>query len=226
MRLPNSTTRYPGVERYLLPNERQLITVRQHPAVLIGSAVLALAGLIAALILNGALHGNGDLTAALWGAWLVLLAWAGVKTAARAVSYLVVTSDRLMVLTGLLNRRILIIPLERVNDISLRRSRSGELLGYGDFFVRYGGQKPVLQKLQYVPYPEQLCHDIRELILPPERVPCPACHGAGTVSGEGTATDAERDWSAEECPRCYGMGWVSIEDEQSAAGVPDPAGDM
>ena len=50
MRLPTrgGATGPAAVNRYLLPNEQQVITVRRHPAVLIGPSVLTLAGLLAA----------------------------------------------------------------------------------------------------------------------------------------------------------------------------------
>ena len=40
------------VNKYLLPHEQQVITVRRHPAVLMGPALLTLGGLIAAVVLS------------------------------------------------------------------------------------------------------------------------------------------------------------------------------
>src|SRR6266581_66629 len=73
MRLPTRTTDRAAVNRYLLPNEQQVITVRRHPAVLIGPSVLTLGGLIVAGVLTATvLHGNGALVTVVWVAWLVL----------------------------------------------------------------------------------------------------------------------------------------------------------
>ena len=41
-----------SVDRYLLPDEHQLICVREHPAVLLGPFALATAGLVAAVLLT------------------------------------------------------------------------------------------------------------------------------------------------------------------------------
>ena len=41
-----------AVNKYLLPHEHQVITVRKHPAVLIGPIAIALAGLLIALVLG------------------------------------------------------------------------------------------------------------------------------------------------------------------------------
>ena len=49
------------VNRYLLPHERQVITVHQHPAVLIKPIAFLLAGLaLAAWLSLDVAHGNGD----------------------------------------------------------------------------------------------------------------------------------------------------------------------
>jgi len=76
MRLPTRGGTGPAaVNRYLLPNEQQVITVRRHPAILIGPSILALAGLLAAGVLTATvLHGNRPLITAIWIAWLVLFA--------------------------------------------------------------------------------------------------------------------------------------------------------
>jgi hypothetical protein len=41
-----------AVNKYLLPHEHQVITVRKHPAVLIGPIAIALAGLLIALVVG------------------------------------------------------------------------------------------------------------------------------------------------------------------------------
>ena len=60
MRLPSRVAAGPSaVNRYLLPNEQQVITVRRHPAVLIGPSILTLAGLLLAAVLSTTvLHAN------------------------------------------------------------------------------------------------------------------------------------------------------------------------
>ena len=53
-----------SVDRYLLPDERSVITVRMHPAALAGPLVLACGGLVAARKLSGRSprpeHGLGE----------------------------------------------------------------------------------------------------------------------------------------------------------------------
>ena len=64
-----------AVSRYLLPNERQMATVRMHPAMLLGVGSQALGGLLIAGLLSATVvRGNHVLLAIIWIAWAVLLA--------------------------------------------------------------------------------------------------------------------------------------------------------
>ena len=71
MRLvPNTDTVPASVNRYLLPHERQVITVHQHPAVLIMPIFWVLIGLALAGWLSNALaHGNGIVILVIWILW-------------------------------------------------------------------------------------------------------------------------------------------------------------
>jgi len=75
MRLaPNTDTVPASVNKYLLPHERQVISVHEHPAVLIGPIALVLLGLaIAGLLSNTVTHGNSTAILIIWGLWVVLL---------------------------------------------------------------------------------------------------------------------------------------------------------
>src|SRR5258708_38846137 len=96
MRLPTRGAGGPAaVNRYLLPNEQQVITVRRHPAVLIGPSVLALAGLLAAAVLTATvLHGDEPGITAVWIARLGLFGRTIWKASNCAADFFVVTSYR------------------------------------------------------------------------------------------------------------------------------------
>ena len=62
------------VDKYLLPHEQQVITVRRHPAVLIGSIGLTAAGLIVAAVLSDTfLKNQSTLLLIVWLAWGLLM---------------------------------------------------------------------------------------------------------------------------------------------------------
>ena len=155
------------VNKYLLPHEQQVITVRMHPAVLLAPVVIALAGLIAAVVLNESIlkHQSG-LSYVLWIGWGILFVRALWRAANWAVDYFVVTSQRMILTTGLLNRKVAMMPLVKVTDMSFQRSLGGRLFGYGEFILESAGQDQALRNIPYIPYPEQLYLEVCNLIFP------------------------------------------------------------
>jgi uncharacterized membrane protein YdbT with pleckstrin-like domain len=146
-----------AVSKYLLPREVQVATVRQHPAVLLPSGGQALAGLLLAGLLSlTVFRHNHLLLAIVWIAWAVLLLRLIWKAINWAVDYFVITSQRLMLTTGLLTRKVAMMPMSKVTDMSFRRSFGGRLLGYGELIVESAGQNQALDRVTYIPYPEQL----------------------------------------------------------------------
>jgi uncharacterized membrane protein YdbT with pleckstrin-like domain len=146
-----------AVSRYLLPNEQQVIHTRRHPAVLIGPGVLTLAGLLAAALLSTTvLRGYGALVTVVWLAWLVLFGWMIWKVINWAVDYFVVTSHRILLTSGVLTRKVAMMPLTKVTDMSFQRTFAGRMFGFGEFIVESAGQDQALRTIDHIPYPEQL----------------------------------------------------------------------
>jgi uncharacterized membrane protein YdbT with pleckstrin-like domain len=146
-----------AVNKYLLPREVQIATVRRHPAILIVPTVQAVGGLLVAAVLSATvLHGNKILLYIVWLAWVALLLrmiWFAVNW---AVDYFVVTSERMLLTSGLFSRKVAMMPLTKVTDMSFRRSFAGRLFGYGEFIVESAGQDQAFRVVDYIPYPEQL----------------------------------------------------------------------
>jgi uncharacterized membrane protein YdbT with pleckstrin-like domain len=146
-----------AVSRYLLPNERQMATVRLHPALLLGVGSQALGGLLVAGLLSATvIHGNHVALLVIWLAWAVLLLRLIWKAVNWAVDYFVITTEWLLLTTGLLTRKVAMMPLSKVTDMSFQRSFGGRLLGYGELIVESAGQNQALDRVQFIPYPEQL----------------------------------------------------------------------
>ncbi len=81
MRLVPGTDTVPNaVNKYLLPHEHQVITVRKHPAVLLRPIIVALAGLVFAAVISTtvAQHHSG-VVGFVWIAWAVALVWLAFK---------------------------------------------------------------------------------------------------------------------------------------------------
>jgi len=167
MRLaPNTDTVPPSVNKYLLPHERQVISVHEHPAVLIGPTFLLLLGLaLAGWLTSAVAHGNGTTLAVIWGLWGILLLWFGLKIWDWAVHFFVVTSQRLVLVQGVIIRKVNMMPLTKVTDMSFQRSTLGRIFGYGEFIVESAGQDQALSNVRFIPYPEQLYLEVCGLIF-------------------------------------------------------------
>jgi len=147
--------------RYLLPNEHEVVAVRYHPVILAKPAALAAGGLILALSITA-------LAPALtwvWLGWAILLArllWALLQW---YVDFFVVTSKRFLVISGVFSRKIAMMPLVRVTDMTFERSFLGRMLGYGTFILESAGQIQGINIVDYLPWPEQLYLEVCSLLF-------------------------------------------------------------
>ncbi|MFF4771687.1 PH domain-containing protein [Microtetraspora fusca] len=157
-----------SVNRYLLPHEHQVIMVRRHPAVLLRPVGEIFGGLIVAGLLSKWLSdaGGGEALVVVWWAWLLLLIRFVWKVAEWSVDYFVVTSQRMLLTTGLITRRVAMMPLAKVTDMSFQRSLLGRMLGYGEFVMESAGQDQALRTVPFIPYPETLYLEVCQMIFP------------------------------------------------------------
>jgi membrane protein YdbS with pleckstrin-like domain len=146
-----------AVDKYLLPKEVRVATVRRHPAVLLVPSIQAVGGLLVAAVLSTTLLRNHSLVGwIVWGVWGILLLrliWDAINW---AVDYFVITSDRILLTSGVFTRSVNMMPLSKVTDMSFHRTFAGRLLGYGEFVVESAGKDQALHKIDHIPYPEQL----------------------------------------------------------------------
>lgn len=153
------------VERHLLPHERQVLTVRFHPAVLIKPVSISLGALAIALVVSVIPHLDAIIKLVVWVLFLFVLGYLFVRVWAWLDDYFVVTSQRLIMTTGLINREVNMMPLGKVNDMSFKRSPWGRVLGYGEFVVESAGKDTVFHNVSPLPYPEQLYLEVCGLIF-------------------------------------------------------------
>src|SRR5579862_3462286 len=167
MRLaPNAGTIPAGVNKFLLPHERQVISVHQHPAVLIRPVFEVLIGLaIAGWVSSSIAHGNNTVMLVIWVLWAVLLLRLSWKVFDWSENYFVITSQRLLLSEGFFTHKVNMMPLAKVTDMSFQRSAMGRLLGYGEFIVESAGQNQALRIMDHLPYPEQLYLEVCGLIF-------------------------------------------------------------
>ncbi|WP_329603051.1 PH domain-containing protein [Actinomadura soli] len=148
------------VDKYLMSYEGRVIAVRRHPAVLLLPVAIVVAGFVAC----GAASAVVGLTW-IWWLWLVAIAYLVWKVIAWSVEFFLVTEHRVMVINGVLNRNVAMMPLAKVTDIALNRSMAGRILGYGEFVMESAGQKQALRNVGFMPYPEQLYLEVSSVIF-------------------------------------------------------------
>ena len=167
MVIPNETVPA-SVYRALLPQERQVITVRFHPAVLIKPVAHALIGLAVAGFLSVIPHLPGSFLLVIWLAWLLLLIRLLYRIYMWLEDYFVVTSKRLMLTSGVIKKNVDMLPLPKVTELRFERTAMGRLLGYGTFHIDSAGVAAdhKLRKVDHLPYPEQLYLEVCGLLFP------------------------------------------------------------
>jgi uncharacterized membrane protein YdbT with pleckstrin-like domain len=137
--------------------------------VLIGPIALTLAGLILAVVVSDTiLRHQSQLLGIVWILWGLLVLYLIVKTALWWVDYFVVTSHRMLLVEGLITRKVAMMPLVKVTDMSFQRSFLGRIFGYGDFILESAGQDQALRTVDHIPYPEQLYLEVCGLIFVPK----------------------------------------------------------
>lgn len=152
-----------GARRYLAGDERQVVAVRRH-AVLVARPFLEF---LAVLVIVGWLTAQPRLDSAepLW--WLVLAAAARFvwKLADWSAERFVVTSRRVMLISGLVTRKVAVMPLVKVTDMTYERSIPGRLLGFGSFVMESAGQDQALRRVDFLPHPDALYRDLSGLLF-------------------------------------------------------------
>jgi hypothetical protein len=161
MRLISPRTDPPAnVDKYLLPHEQEVIGTRQHPVVLLPWAAATIGGLLAAITVGSMPHANQSEQLVVWLLTALLFLEFLLAAGRWSVWYLVVTSERLLIVSGLYRRRVAMWPLTEVRGITFERSFHGRFLGYGSFIVQ--GRTFI----DYIAHPEQLYLEILPRIYP------------------------------------------------------------
>ncbi|MBW8486000.1 PH domain-containing protein [Actinomadura sp. PM05-2] len=149
-----------AIDRYLMAYEGRVIAVRRHPAVLILPVTVVVGTLIACGVIT-AVTG----LALVWWLWLVALGFLVWRVIAWSVEFFLVTEHRVMLVRGVFNRDVGMMPLAKVTDLALERSVLGRMLGYGEFVMESAGQRQAFRNVNFMPYPEQLYLEVSSVVF-------------------------------------------------------------
>lgn len=166
----------PTLARYLSGSEETVLQVRRHPFSLIRSTLAALGALLGAAIIGSltSWENGSDLIDTLVGLvavfFVVRLLW---KLLVWWEDRIVVTDQRIFEVSGILTRKVASMPLEKVTDMTYRRTIGGRLFGYGDLVVETPGQKQAMDEISFLPRPDVFYRTVTSLVNahpPPARV--------------------------------------------------------
>ena len=153
------------IDEYLLPTERRVIRVRMHWAVM--AKHLTQTGLFLLLMVvvqtylpSSAVVDNVTfylaLAAVLRFTLLTVLWW---------IERIVITDKRVMLAQGIITHSVGMMPLSKVTDLTFERTLSGRMLGYGTIVFESAGQIQALNRITYMPRPEEVYEALSELIF-------------------------------------------------------------
>jgi uncharacterized membrane protein YdbT with pleckstrin-like domain len=147
------------LQRYLLPQEEQAVTIRRHPALLLRYVLEVVGGLILAGVITG-LVSQSTVVTVVWLIWLAVVGRLAFKVFEWSDEYFTVTGVRVMLIHGILTRRVDMMPLKKITDLTVNRSILGRMLGYGTIVLESAGQDQALSTVEYVPEPEAIYLEI------------------------------------------------------------------
>lgn len=156
-------------EDYLLSSERRVIRVRRHWAVVLPYVLQTFFALIITIGLSSII---GDRDGELWLVHTVLW-YAALFMVLRFAFHLlewwlervVVTDRRLMLTYGIFTNNVAMMPITKVTDLSYKRSLTGLVLGFGTLIVESAGQIQALERITFLPKPEEVYDAISELVF-------------------------------------------------------------
>jgi membrane protein YdbS with pleckstrin-like domain len=161
------------VSRYLFPTERYRGEWKRHwihlvPQFVIGTlATFALGYFSGFLARHSAASG---LTTVAILVWVGVMGWAAWQVADWFFDRFILTNKRVMVVSGIITRRVAMMPLLRVTDMKYEQSPIGRMLNYGTFVLESAGQEQALREIKHLPNPNELYLRVVEEMYEPQAV--------------------------------------------------------
>ncbi len=146
-----------AVAKYLFASEKYSGEWRRHWIHVAGWGALGLISPFIVGYLVGILGSNNKTLM-----WIILGIWVLVLLVVLGAIFqwwidrFVLTNKRVMLVTGLLTRRVAMMPLARVTDMAYEQSPLGMMLGYGTFILESAGQDQALREIKPLPHPNEL----------------------------------------------------------------------
>jgi membrane protein YdbS with pleckstrin-like domain len=160
------------VARYLFPTERYRGEWKRHwihlsGPLAIGAGATVLLGYLAGYLTR--VNINGMVTAAVL-IWLAVIGWVAWRVFDWYFDRFILTNKRVMVVNGIVTRKVAMMPLLRVTDMKYTQSPLGRTLNYGTFVLESAGQDQALREIKHLPNPNELYLRVVEEMYEPQAV--------------------------------------------------------
>jgi uncharacterized membrane protein YdbT with pleckstrin-like domain len=153
------------IDEYLLPTERRVIRVRQHWAFMWKPVTQTALFLVAMVLLERFLPDSVLIDNLTFYLALVGVLRFTVLTILWWIERIVITDKRVMLAQGIVVHSVGMMPLGKVTDLTFERSLGGRIMGYGTLIVESAGQIQALNRIDYMPRPEEVYEALSELVF-------------------------------------------------------------
>ena len=139
----------------LVPGERAIVAVRHHWLSLSREIGAAVAATVLAFVVDVKVPTSEggpmllhNLSLLLWWGAMAWLAWTWLNWRRE---WFVATDKRFLLFYGFIRRKVAMMPLTKVTDMTFDQSLLGRIVGYGTFVMESAGQGQALSVVAYVP---------------------------------------------------------------------------
>ena len=153
------------IDEYLLPTERRVIRVRQHWAYMSNHVTQTALFMLLLVIAQRYLPSSVLVDNVTFYLALVAVLRFTVLTIMWWIERIVITDKRVMLAEGIIVHKVGMMPLSKVTDLTFQRSLGGRMLGYGTLIVESAGQIQALNRIDYMPRPEEVYEALSELVF-------------------------------------------------------------
>lgn len=159
------------LRKYVLPGERVVLTRRSHWGKLMEPTLTTFVGfVVVAWLVEVASAAVGRQSEWLWWLWVAVLVRLVWKVLDWRNEWFVATDKRMLLLYGLITKKVSMMPLVKVTDMRYSRSITGRVLGYGEFLLESAGQDQALSRISWVANPDSTYRELCAIIFTPTQV--------------------------------------------------------
>lgn len=141
------------LRKYLLRDEKIIVATHRHWIAVIEPFLTATLSLIAIGAIFMGTGSGGGLVEFLLIAWLILFGRAVIRLWEWNLEWFVATDSRILLIYGFIIRKVDMLPMSKVTDMTFHRSILGRIFGYGTFILESAGQDQALSDLHFIPDP-------------------------------------------------------------------------